>query len=84
MKHTLSFISLFVITAPTEMCEVDEKDVVCDKLDSLLNCCHPLLNTLIVLGDFDATTGTEIAGYEVQTVLVPRDLIPGPTKVFVV
>ena len=44
------------------------------KLDSILDQC-PRWDTLIVLADFNAATGTERTGYEY--VLVPMALVPG-------
>ena len=58
LKHTLGFMSLVAVYAPTEMCETEEKEMFYAKLDSVLDQC-PLRDTLIVLGDFNATTGTE-------------------------
>ena len=46
-----------------KVCGVDEKEMLYAKLDSVLNqCLHR--DTLIVLGDFNASTGTERAGSE--------------------
>lgn len=63
LKHTLGFMSLVAVYAPTEMCEIEEKEMFYAKLDSVLDQCPPR-DTLIVLGDFNAATGTERAGYE--------------------
>ena len=63
LKHTLGFMSLVAVYAPTEMCETEEKEMFYAKLDSILDQCPPR-DTLIVLGDFNAATGTERAGYE--------------------
>ena len=63
MKHTLGFMSVVAVYAPTEMCETDEKEMFYAKLNSVLDQC-PRRDVLIVLGDFNATTGTERAGYE--------------------
>ena len=56
-------MSLVAVYAPIEMYEVDEKEMFYAKLDSVLDQC-PCQDTLIVLGDFNAVTGTEKAGYE--------------------
>ncbi|KAG0730164.1 Craniofacial development protein 2 [Chionoecetes opilio] len=56
MKHTLGFLSLVAVYAPTEMRKTEEKEMVYAKLDSVI---RPVSSsdTLIVLGDFNATTG---------------------------
>ena len=46
------------------MCETEEKGMFYAKLDSVLDQC-PRRDALIVLGDFNAVTGTERAGYEI-------------------
>ena len=58
-------MSLVAVYAPTEVCvcRADEKEMFYAKLDSVLDQC-PRRNTLIVLSDFNAATGTERAGYE--------------------
>ena len=45
------------------MCETEEK-MFFAKLDSVLDQC-PRLDALIVLGNFNAVTATERAGYEI-------------------
>ncbi|KAG0696643.1 tRNA pseudouridine(38/39) synthase [Chionoecetes opilio] len=45
------------------MCETEEKEMFDAKLGSVLDQCSPR-DTLIVLGDFNATIGTERDGYE--------------------
>ena len=64
MKHTLGFMSLISVYAPTEVCDQEEKEVFYAKLESLLDRC-PRRDVLVVLGDFNAVTGTDRAGYEV-------------------
>ena len=61
LKHTLGFMSLVAVYTPTEVCGADEKEMFYAKLDSVLNQCP---GTLIILGDFNAVTCTERAGYE--------------------
>ncbi|KAG0725429.1 Craniofacial development protein 2 [Chionoecetes opilio] len=63
MKHTLGFMSLVAVYAPTEMRKTEEKEMFYAKLDSVLDQCPPR-DTLVVLGDFNATTGTVRDGYE--------------------
>ena len=45
------------------MCGTDEKEIFYAKFDSVLDPC-PHQDKIIVLGDFNAATGTERAGYE--------------------
>ena len=63
LKHTLGFMSLVAVYAPTETSELEEKEMFYAKLDSVVDQC-PSHDTLVVLGDFNAVTGTERAGYE--------------------
>ena len=63
LKHTLGFISLIAVYAPTEMSELEEKEMFYAKLNSIVDQCAPW-DTLIVLGDFNAVSGTERVGYE--------------------
>ncbi|KAG0728627.1 Craniofacial development protein 2 [Chionoecetes opilio] len=63
MKHTLVFMSLAAVYAPTEVCEIEEKEMFYAELCSVLDKCPPR-DTLIVLGDFNGTTGTVRDGYE--------------------
>ncbi|KAG0710316.1 Craniofacial development protein 2 [Chionoecetes opilio] len=63
MKHTLGFMSLVAVYAPTEVRKTEEKEMIYAKLDSVFDQCHPR-DTLIVLGNINATTGTVRDGYE--------------------
>ena len=63
LKHTWGFMSLVAVYAPTEVCGADEKQLFYAELDFVPEKCLRR-DTLIVLGDFNATTGTERAGYE--------------------
>ena len=63
MRHTLGFMSLIAVYAPTEMCEAGEKETFYSKLESIIDQC-PRRDVLVVLGDFNAVTGTDRAGYE--------------------
>ena len=62
-------MSLVAVYAPTDICEGDEKEMLYAKLDSALDQCSHR-DTLIVLGDFNAATGTERAGYELCVSLI--------------
>ena len=64
LRHTLGFMSLIAVYAPTEMCETLEKETFYAKLESIIDQC-PRRDVLVVLGDFNAVTGTERAGYEI-------------------
>ena len=63
LKHSLGFMSVVTVYAPTEVCETEEK-MFYAKLDFVLDQC-PRCDALIVLGDINAVTGTERAGYEI-------------------
>ena len=62
LKHTLGFMSLVAVYAPTKVCGADKK-MFYTKLYSVLDQC-PRRDSLIVLSDFNAATGTQRAGYE--------------------
>ena len=64
MEHTIGFISLIAVYAPTEMRDLEEKELFYAKLDSIVEQCPPR-DTLVVLGDFNAVTGTDRDGYEI-------------------
>ena len=49
---------------PIELCETEEKEIFYAKHRYVLDQC-PHRNALTVLGDFNAVTGTERAGYEI-------------------
>ena len=57
-------MSVVAVYAPIEVCETEEKEMFYAKLDSVLDQC-PCRDALIVLGDCNAVTGTERAGYEI-------------------
>ena len=63
MRHTLGFVSIIAVYAPTEARELDEKELFYAKLDSVIDQC-PRRDTILVMGDFNAVTGTDRAGYE--------------------
>ena len=62
LKHTLGFMSLAAVYTPTKMNEADEM-MFFAKPNSILDQ-YSCWDTLIVLGDFNAATGTERAGYK--------------------
>ena len=57
-------MSVVAVYAPTEVCETEEKEMFNAKLNSVLDQC-PRRDALIILGDLNAVTGTERAGYEI-------------------
>ena len=61
LKHSLCFMYVVAVYAPTEVCETEE-EMLYSKLDSVLDQC-PNLDALIVLGDFNAVIGTERASW---------------------
>ena len=63
LKHTWGFTSLAAVYTATEVSRADDKEIFYAKLDSVLDQCR-CRDTLIVLGYFNAATGTERAGYE--------------------
>ena len=71
IHHSLGVISLASVYAPTEASDITVKDVFYAALESGVNQC-PRRETLLVLGDFNASTGTGRDGYE--TCVVPIGL----------
>ena len=63
MRHTLGFVSIVAVYAPTEVRWLDEKELFYAKLDSVIDQCSRQ-DTILVMGDFKAVTGTDRAGYE--------------------
>ena len=63
MSHSLGVISLISVYAPTEASDLTVKDAFCATLESVVDQC-PRRDTLLVLGDFNASTGTDRDGYE--------------------
>ena len=57
-------MSIVAVYAPNEVCETEQKEMFYAKLDSVLDQC-PRRDARIVLGDFNAVTGSERAGYEI-------------------
>ncbi|KAG0713084.1 Ubiquitin conjugation factor E4 B [Chionoecetes opilio] len=63
-RQPLAEEQLMPVYAPTEVRKTEEKEMFYAKLDSVFEQCPPW-DTLIVLGDFNATTGTVRDGYEI-------------------
>lgn len=63
VKHTVRLISFIAVHVPTEMCELEEKEILYAILDSIVDQCPPR-DTLVVLGDFNTVAGTERDDYE--------------------
>ena len=63
IRHSLGVISVVSVYAPTEMSDAVDKDSFYSQLESVLDQC-PRGDTLLVLGDFNASTGTDRDGYE--------------------
>ena len=61
--HSLGVISLVSVYAPTEASDLTVKDAFYTTLESVVDQC-PRRDTLQVLGDFNASTGTDREGYE--------------------
>ena len=61
--HTLGVISLVSVYASTGVSEFFVKEAFYAQLQMVVDSCLKK-NTLIVLGDFNATTGTESDGYQ--------------------
>ena len=61
--HSLCVISIVSVYAPTEASDLTVKDAFYATLESLVDWC-PRRDTLLVLGDFNASTGTDRDGYE--------------------
>ena len=63
ITYTLGLISLVSVYAPTGVSEFSEKQAFYAQLQMMVDSC-PKGNILIVLGDINATTGTDRYGYE--------------------
>ncbi|XP_045123818.1 uncharacterized protein LOC123511833 [Portunus trituberculatus] len=63
MKYSVGSMSVVAVYAPITLCETEEKETFYTKLDSVLDYC-PCRDSLTLLGDFIAVTGTKRAGYE--------------------
>ena len=63
IRHSLGVISLVSVYALTEVSNLTLKDAFYATLESVIDQC-PRRDTLLVLGDFSASTGTDRDGYE--------------------
>ena len=63
IRHSFGVISLVSVHAPTDASDLTIKDAFHTTLESVVDQC-PRRDTLLVLGDFNASTGTERDGYE--------------------
>ena len=63
IRHSLGVISLVSIYAATEVSDLTVKDAFYATRESVVDQC-PRRDTLLVLGDFNASTGTDRDGYE--------------------
>ena len=61
--YSFGVISLVSVYAQTEASDLTVKDAFYATLESVVDQC-PRRDTLLVLGDFNASTGTERDGYE--------------------
>ena len=63
IRHSFGVVSLVFENAPTEASVPTVKDAFYATLESVVDQC-PRQDTLLVLGDFNASTGTDRDGYE--------------------
>ena len=63
IRQSLGVISLVSLYAPTEASDLTVKDAFYATLESVVGQC-PRRDTLLVLGDFNASTGTDSDGCE--------------------
>ena len=63
IRHSLGVISLVSVNALTEVSDLTVKDALFGMLESVVDQC-PRRDNLLVLGDFNASTGTDRDGYE--------------------
>ena len=64
IHHSLGVISLVSVYAPTEVSYLTMNDAFYAALESVVDQC-PRRDTPLVLGDFNASTGTDRDGYEI-------------------
>lgn len=67
LNHTFSFMSLSVLYAPTNVCKLNVKKVFYANLAFVTDSC-PWQDICTVLGDFNAVSGCDQAGYKMDLV----------------
>ncbi|XP_069972314.1 uncharacterized protein [Penaeus vannamei] len=65
LKLAFSFMSLIAVYTLTNVCKLNVKEIFCTKLASVSDSC-PQRDIHIVLGDFNAVSGCDRAGYEMS------------------
>ena len=73
IRHSLGVIFLVSVYAPTEASDLTVKDAFYAMLESVVDQC-PRRDTLLVLGDFNASTGTDRNGFEMRVVPMGLEL----------
>ena len=63
IRHSLGVISLVSVSAPTEASDLTVKDAFYATFESVVDQ-YPRRDTFLVLGDFNALTGTDRDGYK--------------------
>ena len=63
IRHSLGVVSLVSVYAPNEVSDLTVKDAFYAVLESVVHQC-PKRDTLLVLGDFTVSNGTDRDGYE--------------------
>ena len=63
IHHSLGVVSLVSVSAPTEVSDLTVKDAFYAMFESVVDQ-FPRRDTLLVFGDFNASTGTDGDGYE--------------------
>ena len=69
LRHSLGVVSVVSVYAPTEVSSTSDKDAFYTQLESVLDG-YPQRDTLLVMGDYNASTGTDRFGYEMCMGLV--------------
>ena len=65
LKHSFGFVSLIAVYAPTDVSKPEAKEMFYAKLASVVDSC-PQRDIRLVLGDFNAVSGCDRAGYEMS------------------
>ena len=73
IRHSFGVVSLVSGYAPTETSDLTVKDTFFSTLESVVVQC-PRRDTILVLGDFNASTGTGRDGYEMCVGLMGLEL----------